>query len=372
MRNLWAFLCMLECPDYRLRLFLSVDLVGSTAFKSKHADRREENEPYPVWLNRTRSFYRHFPQMLNKHYNEFLGVVEHRNAFSEMAPKIWKTVGDEIIFCIRIICLEHLSYCMKAFVRALSSYGEAINRQEKELDVKGCAWIVSFPAPNATVLSPSGASGDMRQTEIGAQLDEADEIKADFNPREYDFLGKQIDTGFRVSKFAQSHELALSIDLAWLLTLVRHRDLVDFNFLYKGREALKGVIGGIPYPIITIQTERSVHRRELEALERSVNGTGFAEPFGLHKYIYKFMEINEIEMPILKAFGESIESEELPICYKNIKSAWNSAAQETDKREILKDEANKYEDQENDSDGASLSTDPIEYLDSFMEKITKE
>lgn len=243
---------------------MSVDLVGSTAFKAKNGDRREPNEPYPIWLNRTKNFYRQFPQILNTHFNEFLGVIGYSENYKDRSPKVWKTVGDEIIFCMRITCLEHLACCMRAFMKALSTYGDLINKQENELDVKGCAWIASFPAPNATIVSASRFALSEISNNVGGQFSEEDEKKADLNPGEYDFLGKQIDTGFRISRFAQSHELAVSIDLAWLLTLLKQRDLVDCQFTYRGREALKGVIGSTPYPIITIQTERSVQRRELE------------------------------------------------------------------------------------------------------------
>ncbi|MCJ2023132.1 hypothetical protein [Methylobacterium sp. J-067] len=321
---------------------MSVDLVGSTAFKAKHRDRREGNEPYPVWLNRTRSFYRQFPQILSERYGGYLGAFEGHASFADRSPKVWKTIGDEIIFCIRITCLEHLACCLLAFTKALSAYGELINDQEPELDVKGSAWVASFPAPNATVASASRLSLEPSSSIVGDQLGEDDEKRADVTPGDYDFLGKQIDTGFRISKFAQRHELALSIDLVWLLTLLKHLNLIDFQFTYRGKEVLKGVIAGVPYPVITVQTERSVARRELDALERAVAGISFAEHIGLRNYTHMFMMQNDIEIPIIALHRETYSRDELPQCYKDLEAAWDIGEKEDAERQKSNQEAGQF------------------------------
>ncbi|WP_156399253.1 hypothetical protein [Methylobacterium sp. Leaf466] len=326
---------------------MSVDLVGSTAFKAKNGDARLPNEPYPTWLNRTKNFYRLFPQILSGHFHEFLSVLDGSDVYKNYSPQVWKTVGDEIIFCVKIDCLEHLACCIRAFIKALATYGESINSLESELDVKGCAWIASFPAPNVTIVSASRAPQDASIAEVGGQLYEADELQADVRPGNYDFLGKQIDTGFRISKFAQTHELALSIDLAWLLTLLRQRNLIDCHFTFRGRESLKGVIGGTPYPIITIQTERSVKRRELEALERTVAGSGFAEHIGLRNYLHSFMEHHKVEIPIISMHNELTENGNFPRCYEDLKKAWAASYREDEEKDKNQAEADAFKDDPN-------------------------
>jgi len=332
------------CPDYRVRLFLSVDLTGSTAFKAKYANEREPLEPYPIWLNRTRNFYRVFPQVLTRHFGEFTAVLAGAKDYKDMPPQVWKTVGDEIIFCIRIVCLEHLACCMRAFTKALSTYGAAINKQQSELDVKGSAWVASFPAPNVTIVSASRINTMEPSNKVGGQLSEAEETRADRLPGEYDFLGKQIDTGFRISRFAQVHELAISVDLAWLLTLLRERDLVDFRFTYRGKEILKGVIGSVPYPIITVQTERSVRRRELDELERTVANTDFAKHIELRNYLHKFMEEHEVEIPIISLHGIKYDKDKLPKCFFELGTAWQAGAREEQQRKRIKEEADAFDD----------------------------
>ncbi|TXN71987.1 hypothetical protein [Methylobacterium sp. WL6] len=350
---------------------MSVDLVGSTAFKAKHGDKREDAEPYPTWLNRTKNFYRLFPQILSGHFVEFLGVLDGSDNYKNYAPQVWKTVGDEIIFCVRVTCLEHLACCVRAFIKALATYGESINTLENELDVKGRAWIASFPAPNVTIVSASRAPQEASINEVGGRLYEEDELQADVRPGNYDFLGKQIDTGFRISKFAQTNELALSIDLAWLLTLLRQRNLIDCQFTFRGREALKGVIGGVPYPIITAQTERSVKRRELEALERTVSGAGFAEHVGLRNYLYSFMEQNKVEIPIISMHTEVIDNNTLPRCYDDLKKAWAASYREDEEKDKNQDEADAFKDDPTTLEqGTSAAEDEINSIfDKFIHEL---
>ena len=71
-------------------------------------------------------------------------------------------------------------------------------------------------------------------------------------PPNLTFLGKEIDSGFRVARHATSDRFTPSAELAWMLCLAhRHRLFTTPQFLYHGRQILKGVIGDRPYPIIS-------------------------------------------------------------------------------------------------------------------------
>ncbi|MCJ2115482.1 hypothetical protein MKK65_02525 [Methylobacterium sp. J-001] len=129
-----------------------------------------------------------------------------------------------------------------------------------------------------------------------------------------------------------------------MLTLLRQRDLVDCQFTYRGKEALKGVIGGAPYPIITLQTERSTDKRELDSLERTVAGVSFAEPISLRNYLHSFMEQNKVEIPIIVLHHDKIDETKLPKCYDALKTAWGVGEKEDTEREKAKQEANDYDD----------------------------
>lgn len=352
-------------PDYRIRLFMSVDLVGSTAFKAKYGESRSKGDPYPIWLNITKDFYRVFPEMLASSFSNYLPQFNScKHLFADRKPQVWKTVGDEIIFCNSIVCLEHLAVCTRAFHSALAEYGEKLQIDKDELDVKGCAWLASFPAPNATIISASHISTNKTFGHAKDELTEDEEREADVKPGKYDFLGKSIDTGFRISKFSQASEMSLSIELAWLLAVLRQLGHVDFQFSYKGRESLKGVINNIAYPIVTIETERAPKKKELSSLERNVMMTNFAEPVALRNYLHSFMDQHKIDIPIIGLHNEAPDKKMYPKCYESFVEAWDKKNKEEKHRSDSIIEGEKAKDSETPPDAGtdtavSIATDKI-------------
>lgn len=121
---------------------------------------------------------------------------------------------------------EHLAACITAFLGALEDYGRILDRDGKRLDVKGAGWVAAFPAPNVTVeILRSGAA----QADAADQIEEELEQRADAAPGALDFLGKQIDSGFRTAKNAAS-DRSLSLELAWLLADAAHSEIFLRNF----------------------------------------------------------------------------------------------------------------------------------------------
>ena len=68
----------------RLRLFLSIDLVGSTAFKQSRQ----------AWLPALLDFYRDFDRIVHAQYRAFR---QRSNAFVA-PPEFWKSNGDELLY----------------------------------------------------------------------------------------------------------------------------------------------------------------------------------------------------------------------------------------------------------------------------------
>lgn len=61
MENIENTINTYQVPAYRVRLFLSVDLTGSTAFK--------HNQKSPlIWLKAFQKFYGEFPKILQEQY----------------------------------------------------------------------------------------------------------------------------------------------------------------------------------------------------------------------------------------------------------------------------------------------------------------
>ncbi|MEI9419056.1 hypothetical protein [Mesorhizobium sp. Cs1321R2N1] len=260
-----------KCPEYRLRLFLSVDLVGSTAFKARKSDPNSSAEaasPNPAWVDEIRRFYHGFPNEVSRAYDNIEKPTDWTNI---SAPKVWKTVGDEIIFCCRLDNFDHLAISIRAFITALGRYGEYLESRDKPtLDVKGCGWVAAFPYPNVTVKVFNPADGETPQSLPVEDVEAA----ADAEPTAYDFLGKEIDSGFRMGKHCSANSFAMSIQMAWLLAKYGDAKPLDgIRFSYAGRQVLKGVIGDRPYPLLSIDVERSATRRKVRHFERAIGGT---------------------------------------------------------------------------------------------------
>ena len=172
----------------------------------------------------------------------------------------------------------------------------------KRLDVKGAGWIAAFPVPNITVKITEDADA------ADIQIDEEFEKRADETPSEFDFLGKEIDSGFRVARYKQtSDRFTPSAELAWMLCLAhRHRLFTTPQFLYHGRQILKGVIGDRPYLIISLDSERNPLRRMTRARERAVTREVDTTPLNLEDFLHSFMVEENIDRPVIPRLGEEI------------------------------------------------------------------
>jgi hypothetical protein len=321
------------CPEYRVRLFLSVDLVGSTAYKDGEGNSPDPRSPFPKWVEQTRLFYRDFPETLRHTFEtQLIGA----NIGRDMPePRVWKTLGDEIIFCTRLQDLRHLSICVIAFLRTLKSYGEKLEALGGHLDVKGAAWIATFPAPNVTV-PVSGAHAPQ-----GDQPDEALELEADENPSRFDFLGKNIDTGFRVSRYSSHERFAITVELAYLLSNASQQDTLPFNFSYHGRESMKGVIKGRPYPLLSIEADRNSSPGEVRLRERLLNR---ADSLPVWDFLQAFINQEGIERPILSGVRDASTTDVLPSLYIEFREAWEALVKENEQRSELEEQAAVAED----------------------------
>ncbi|MCC8945442.1 hypothetical protein H8A97_10095 [Bradyrhizobium sp. Arg62] len=286
-------------------------------------------EPYQEWVTKFRHFYREFPIFVDSRYARALKSNEDFECYTSSGPQVWKTIGDEILFCCRVQSHEHLSACISAFLGALDDYGRLLDQDGKRMDVKGAAWIAAFPAPNVTV---EIAGKDSQQASSSDQIDEEFELSADSSPSDFDFLGQQIDSGFRTAKNAAPDRCSLSIELAWLLAEAAHSEIFPAKFSYYGRHPLKGVIHDRPYPIIAIDAERSLARREVRKHERAVTREGEVECLHLRNFLESFMKDEGIELPILFRHGIDQEVNSLPQTYRDFEAAWSSTNQENQSR----------------------------------------
>lgn len=197
----------------QLLLFLSVDVVGSTAYKNSH---REEDGVQP-WLQFFKDFYQDFP--------EFLARAAGKQA-TKVVPSIWKTAGDELIFTVPIECHTEALRHVVAFRCAIGDYDAETTKKKLPLGFKACAWVAGFPVINAEVRA-GGNSGP-------------------------DYIGPLVDAGFRLAKYSDERRFVVSVELALLLAEAIDEIHLNPIFYYDGKQPLKGVLSERPYPIIWI------------------------------------------------------------------------------------------------------------------------
>jgi hypothetical protein len=200
-----------------IRLFLSVDMVGSTQFKARFTGRGSQG-----WLETFRSFFCDFPLML-------AGQVGFEFIDSDCTPEIhvWKAMGDEVIFVAEPSSAEEATAILRALLRTMTLY-EGKYFARLPLRLKGTAWLAEFGDQNI-------------------ELDIA-ELSAGEGARHIDYIGPDVDLGFRLSKFARASSLVLSLDLVEQLLGAPNADILSLHLL--GAQELKGVMFGRPYPVV--------------------------------------------------------------------------------------------------------------------------
>lgn len=99
------------------------------------------------------------------------------------------------------------------------------------LRIRGCIWAARLPDQNIAI-------------EIREMADMGGEDAY------VDYLGPDIDLGFRLSPHAHFGQVIMSMNLAEVLVRMPNRH--GFHFYYLGKQVLKGVYRGRPYPLFLV------------------------------------------------------------------------------------------------------------------------
>lgn len=266
-----------------LRLFLSVDVVGSTKFKF---DKRGAGQ---IWLNFFVSFFTEF----STHFgNAQLELIKGGLEKPQHEAVLWKSQGDELIFVVELKCENEAAFFVSAFRDVLGKYHKrktVVVDDESQIDFKGTAWLAGFPVGNAAIPIQSNPS----------------------NPtiEEFDFIGPLIDVGFRLSRFSSARRFTVSVDLAYLLANCIGSTL---EFYYGGRIVLKGVLDGSQYPIVWIAVEAPC-KNQCEELESKSEMVTALEPCKLKQFCGSFIE-NTGE-PLRLPFIASVSQTDHPVWF---------------------------------------------------------
>jgi class 3 adenylate cyclase len=208
----------------KLKLFLSVDIVGSTSFKQRDKDSQSQ-----AWLNLFVSFFSEFPTLLCSEVADCGMPLD--------SPRLWKSLGDELIFTVELKHRTQAAVYLKAFAATLRKaaqnwHTDVKDPARKELHLKGTAWLAGFPVGNVEI--PLDTHVDAKHSDGR------------------DYIGPLIDTGFRLKEFATSRKLVISADLTYLILSVGISGMALF---FDGEHTLKGVLRSKPYPIIWLDCE---------------------------------------------------------------------------------------------------------------------
>ena len=237
----------------RLRLFLSVDIVGSTALKQSPVE-EDKLTGRSAWFQKIQGFYFEAQKEFLERFKE--GAKDSNPELYGPLPKVWKTIGDEILFYKELTDHRQLVTTLRHWMGAMDELRTFIQKGTPRLDIKCTAWLAGFPFKNAEIVIDTEAStltlasedwnrDGNRALELYYASGEAGKGLV------IDFIGPSIDIGFRLQRFSTSRKFIVSVGISYILSLANpegDRDRV-FNVYYEGSHELKGVFGGIKYPV---------------------------------------------------------------------------------------------------------------------------
>jgi hypothetical protein len=287
--------------DRTLRAFFSIDIAGSTAYKNNNVDYTNYNKH---WTRFYETFFNDFP-------SDIAGELYSNTGPEQVKAKefkVWKLLGDEILYYYDVKNREALLQVTKSFFTAFRKYDKSI-KEKYDLRAKATAWTAGFPIRN-TRIKPS--AGGNRGT--------------------IDFIGPDVDLGFRLTGTTRAGRMAVSMDLADLLASQAPKE--NFDFYHVGWAELKGVFQGNPYPVIWVS---------IDAPDRSVPWEDFkceySEAF-IHKKAISAKELQNLFVEIRKAlpnlnlFEPYIDKDEMPEPHVELWKKWREDAKKNEEVEF--------------------------------------
>lgn len=261
----------------KLYLVLSVDIINSTAFKndSKHIEDKIK------WMNFFKEFFTDFS-------GKFIELF--KKEFTDIEIKVWKTLGDEILYYILLKDIKSIPKILTVFIDTIKEYRKVDSNKKLPINFKAASWIIGVPVGNLRINS-----------------DPNDESKIDF-------IGPLVDIGFRISKMATKRKFIISADLVQLL--IDCKESNNLKIYYEGSFEFKGVLSGKKYPIFWIDADDS----DIEKLEEEMY-SGFKKkpclPKTLKDYLNNFFDSQKVVMrPFIHDEKKGIEVPDYDLDYK--------------------------------------------------------
>ena len=247
------------------RLFMSADLIGSTAQKQQSDSK---------WLSGLLAFYQQFPHILQEEVNEaHKQMLEQRGVIDCPVPKLWKAVGDELLYVVDVFHERQVWVYLTAWMRSLvrmqpDVFSKVVNAEGEPAPnsggLKGGAWLATFPWPDRRVAVPLTQD----DYEPDANPEKANRALLKLNDDtttesrgsvRVDYVGPSVDTGFRILKSASAQRFPVSLEVAWVFAHVNEAmGNQKWPIYYEDEVEMKGVWGGKGYPVFWLDTGAEV------------------------------------------------------------------------------------------------------------------
>ena len=276
-------------PDkFSLKLFVSIDLVGSTALKNKPSDKPQHwIEPFNEFYNKTINRFINESNLESKSYS--------KEKYKYQSPIVWKLLGDEVIFCIDIKYSGVIPIYINALKKTLSSFRKTVKKKQWSLDAKATMWLAGFPIFNSMI-------------DIELEKESSNMV---------DYIGPSMDIGFRLTKFATPRKITISIELLYLLCHIEYSHSI--HIFTNSKEELKGVLQDKTYPIFWVDSygdKNKNDKKKIEKLEKKIYTNQKQEVKDLKEYSKLFIQENSDSL-----FAPFIEGEYKSEFKKNEKKA---------------------------------------------------
>lgn len=240
------------------RLFLSVDLTGSTAFKQR--DDLDSNMP---WQKVFLQFYREYPEILKQTQQE----DRLRQGGGHLQFQLRKAIGDELIFSCVVLAETDTYWALRIWLQAMRRF-ETQNLADAvlgvshgpSLGVKGGAFLATFPGPDSGASIPRLPNSEDTGKDVIELNRQALAGDRDHARYLFDYFGPSIDTGFRVLARCNSRYFTLSLEVAYVLSCLAARKEPDSDNpltpILLTSDGLKGVRHEQRYPLFALDLEQ--------------------------------------------------------------------------------------------------------------------
>lgn len=208
----------IDHKENSLYIFFSLDICDSTKMKDQ----------IPNWKD-----------IILKLYNtqeEFKDIM-----------RVWKYVGDEIVFCTAFSGIESLVKLINTAYKKLESVESELTKiADKEgytVSIKGTMWLAYI-------------SSDSSHTNQISDIDE--------------FLGKQIDEGFRMTGFSSNNKLLLDPKIVFILLLLFSLDASKVSILEENsvnRKFANAFLNNIESIIVDYKNKEESLKRNISSYE---------------------------------------------------------------------------------------------------------